>query len=199
VKIMRISLHPWSNTPARTWSRDEIMWGIPRRHGYSDIEDPRAHAGITQHAFPIGQNGRAICGNEPPKRSTSINPIPEPQLALASPLYNPICSTCQALLVDSSHDTPLPQSMRPLVAIPVEVRRSAPLAVPVAEVTHVVDVDPRRRAIPLPGPANLRTLEHFDRETGESPAPTRRSRRGSVRRGGTITLASGEPFVESER
>jgi hypothetical protein len=169
------------------WGHDEVMWGIPRRHGYSDIEDPSAHEGITQHAFPIDRNDRAICGNEPPKRVTSLNPVPTPQLALPSPLYNPRCQDCQKLLVgNGGHRRPEPE-LHPTIAIHVEPDR--PVAIN-------VEADPIPEVIQLPPPAIPWVAEPVLAE--DPPAQRRKSSRRSVRRGGTAMVASGEPTVDIE-
>jgi hypothetical protein len=173
------------------------MWGIPRRHGYSDIEDPRAHSGIPQHAFPFDRNDRAICGFEPPKRSTWLNPVPQPQLALASPAYNPRCQDCLRLLVGRSQHAPDLGDLRPAVAIPIEADRPL-VAIPLpAGLGHAGPVQPREavEAVHAVQPAEeVETLAPVDTEVGQ--AQRRKSSRRSVRRGGTISVATGEPFVE---
>jgi len=198
--MVRIRLLPGSTAPDQLWAHDDVMWGIPRRHGYSDIEDPRAHSGIAQHAFPIGRNERAICGNEPPKRSTWLNPIPLPQLALASPRYNPRCSDCNKLLVGISQHTRPTLDLHPPHAIPVEADPqfvAIPLpgrATPWTAEPWSVEPDPHRVAIPLPGPATPWIAKPLSVEASQTQK--RKSTRRSVRRGGTTMVAPGEPLVE---
>lgn len=196
--MVRIRLLPGSRALDQLWAHDEVMWGIPRRHGYSDIEDPRAHSGITQHAFPMDKNDRAICGNEPQKRATSLNPVPLPQLALASPIYNPRCGDCQKLLTGASRHAGPARDLDTLVAIPIEADpkiAAIPITIPVRPLPMkgVAVGDPLVPII-LPGPAtqwtNPRTTDAM-RETPKQP-----TRRRSVRRGGTATVAPGELSVE---
>jgi hypothetical protein len=172
---MRIRLLPGSNSPGQMWAHDEVLWGIPRRHGYSDIDDPRAHSGIAQHAFPLGHNERAICGNEPPKRPTWINPVPHAQLAVPSPIYNPRCQDCQRLLVGRPGLDRRTRDLFGSVAIPIEVD---PLAAPIS--LEAIE--------PLPPPETI-GVEAIQ-------PPRRKSSRRSVRRGGTTTVEPGEPIVE---
>jgi len=172
---MRVRLLPGSNTQGEMWAHDEVLWGIPRRHGFSDIDDPRAHSGIPQHAFPLGHNERAICGNEPPKRPTWINPIPQPQLAVPSPIYNPRCQDCQRLLVGSAELGRPTRNLFPSVAIPIEV-------------------DPQAAPISFAAPEVFQPAEIIGIEASQ-PARRKSSRR-SVRRGGTTTVEAGEPIVE---
>lgn len=79
------------------WFDDEVLWGVPRREGFSDTSDPLAHKGLTQHAFEFGIDERAICGFEPPRRPSRSYRDPRPQLALAG-TDNPRCPKCAALL-----------------------------------------------------------------------------------------------------
>ena len=75
----------------------EFMWGVPRREGHSDTDDPTAHTGVIQHAFEFGRDDRAICGFEPPKRSTRAYPDARPQLAVPG-RNNPRCRKCEVLV-----------------------------------------------------------------------------------------------------
>jgi hypothetical protein len=43
-------------------SADEIVWGVRRKLGYSEIDDPSAHRGLIQHAFVAGRYEVALCG-----------------------------------------------------------------------------------------------------------------------------------------
>ena len=84
----------------RTVTRDpdSVLWGVARREGCNDLDDPRAHAGLTQHAFALGQDDRALCGFRPPRRRSPFSPEPRPELAGASSDYNPTCRACVSLV-----------------------------------------------------------------------------------------------------
>lgn len=45
-------------------SADQIIWGVRRKYGYNEIDDPSAHRGLQQHAFVVGDYGRALCGTK---------------------------------------------------------------------------------------------------------------------------------------
>jgi len=79
----------------------DVLWGIPLRPRHSDDDDPAAHRGSVQHAYPIGIDARAICGYEPPKYQTAGGPS-RAALALASDAYNPRCLKCSALISTAS-------------------------------------------------------------------------------------------------
>ena len=50
-------------SPAATASSaDQIIWGVRRKLGYSEIFDPSVHRGREQHAFVIGDYSVALCG-----------------------------------------------------------------------------------------------------------------------------------------
>jgi hypothetical protein len=91
---------------ARHWSENELIWGVPRRPGYDDQDDPKAHAGLTQHAFEPGNDETAICGFEPPKRSSGPLAKPRPQLAMPSARLNPRCPKCARLVLTPSVPVP---------------------------------------------------------------------------------------------
>ena len=74
----------------------DVIWGVGRREGYSDTDDPAQHSGVTQHAFMAGQDRQAICGYEPPRRRAAIGQV-RPQLATVGPA-NPRCPRCEAVL-----------------------------------------------------------------------------------------------------
>lgn len=76
---------------------DDVLWGVARREGYSDTDDPTQHDAVVQHAFEFGTDKRAICGFEPPRRRSRVTATPHPQLAIPGP-SNPRCPRCEALL-----------------------------------------------------------------------------------------------------
>ncbi|MDP8904233.1 MAG: hypothetical protein M3N29_02755 [Chloroflexota bacterium] len=80
----------------RTWLESEVIWGVALREGHSDDGDPQAHAGALAHAFEIGNDERALCGFEPPKRAHATYRTPRAQLALPSAKHNPRCRKCAA-------------------------------------------------------------------------------------------------------
>jgi hypothetical protein len=75
----------------------EVMWGVPRREGLSDTDDPSAHSGVMQHAFEFGRDERAICGFEPPKRPSRAYRDARSQLAVPG-RDNPKCRKCEVLV-----------------------------------------------------------------------------------------------------
>ena len=84
------------------WAEDALIWGVPRRAGYDDHDDPKAHAGLVQHAFEVGSDERAICGFVPPKRASGPTAKPRPQLALPSTKLNPRCPKCVRLIAQNA-------------------------------------------------------------------------------------------------
>src|SRR5919106_4009902 len=43
-------------------SADQIIWGVRRKYGYNEIDDPSVHRGLEQHAFVVGDYDAALCG-----------------------------------------------------------------------------------------------------------------------------------------
>ncbi len=84
---------------------DNILWGVPRREGYSDTDDPLVHEGLVQHAFLLGEDDQALCGIRPPHRLSRADKTPRPQLALAGPA-NPRCPKCEAALAAGTIGSP---------------------------------------------------------------------------------------------
>lgn len=67
----------------------DIEWGIRRRSGYSQMDDPVAHRGLVQHAFLMGVDTRAICGYKPLRwRQRRAAPLAIPTSE------NPYCPEC---------------------------------------------------------------------------------------------------------
>ena len=70
-------------------SPDEIIWGVRRKYGYNEIDDPSVHRGLEQHAFVVGDYGRALCGAKSYGRRKPSN------IRLAVPTEeNPSCRKC---------------------------------------------------------------------------------------------------------
>jgi hypothetical protein len=92
-----MSNSPRSRQTTGPWFEQDVLWGVPRRAGYSDTDDPEQHAGVTQHAFELGLDERAICGFVAPRRRSMASLETRPQLATAGP-DNPRCSRCDALI-----------------------------------------------------------------------------------------------------
>ena len=80
------------------FDEDQVIWGVPRRAGLDEQDDPKAHAGLTQHAFQPGNDDRAICGFEPPKRAGGPTAKPRAQLAVPNSRLNPRCPKCLKLI-----------------------------------------------------------------------------------------------------
>src|SRR3954447_2754765 len=74
-----------------------VLWGVPRREGSSDTDDPLVHAGLVQHAFVLGQDEQALCGYKTPKYATTADKTARPRLALAG-RDNPRCRKCTVAL-----------------------------------------------------------------------------------------------------
>ena len=74
-------------------SPDEIVWGVRRKIGYSEIDDPSVHSGLTQHAFSLSDYGIALCGTK-----TYGQRRPE-YIRLAVPTQeNPVCRECSTAI-----------------------------------------------------------------------------------------------------
>jgi hypothetical protein len=86
------------NRQRRLYTEDDLLWGVPRRSGYDQQDDPKAHAGQMQHAFEPGNDERAICGFESPKRASGATQKPKPQLAVPTARLNPRCPKCVRLI-----------------------------------------------------------------------------------------------------
>jgi len=83
---------------APLYEEEQVIWGVPRRAGLDEQDDPKAHGGLTQHAFELGNDERAICGFEPPKRASGPTAKPRAQLAVPNPRLNPRCPKCVKLI-----------------------------------------------------------------------------------------------------
>src|SRR5688572_8511526 len=175
------------------WFDDEVLWGVPRREGYSDTSDPLAHKGLTQHAFEFGIDERAICGFEPPRRPSRNYRDPRPQLALAG-TDNPRCPKCAALL-----------GRRGAVAadeVATEQRDAedtSAQAVGIAE--RALAERPSKFAPREPGWDLRQTVEVNGETNGDEPEDTapqaerRPAGRRSVRRGGIAVVPAGRKSI----
>jgi hypothetical protein len=138
------------------FSWGEVVWGVRRRRGYGPMDDPRAHAGRTQHAFLASDEAKALCGYRSQRRFSRRLAVP---LAAATG-YNPFCRRCLSAIPDS------------------EVARET--IADVAEPNPVVRIDIHQWPVPevasgaifLPGPAPTRA----------GAMPTSSSRRRNHRR-----------------
>jgi len=91
-----------------------LLWGVRRRRGFSDLYDPRAHDGLTQHAFIVGNDVRAVCGFRPYRWRGQAVPLTAARDA------NPQCRKCLNVIsmsssVDQAQDS-LTSESAPLVA-----------------------------------------------------------------------------------
>lgn len=79
------------------FANDEISWGVRRRPGFSEFDDPSAHSGLIQHAFLYGTDAQALCGYRPHPwtRGRSVR-------VAAATHSNPPCASCRAAIAMSS-------------------------------------------------------------------------------------------------
>jgi hypothetical protein len=123
------------------FDNDDINWGVGRRPGFSEFDDPSAHRDLIQHAFLDGTDARALCGYRPHRwhRGRSV------RVAAATHL-NPQCANCKAAMAMSSAAEPfvipiVPDPLRRVLAWP-----AAALPIPIA----ATPVKRRRRARATP-------------------------------------------------
>jgi hypothetical protein len=148
------------------------MWGVPRREGHSDTDDPLAHAGLVQHAFLLGQDERALCGFAPPKRVSRTDMTARPQLALAG-RDNPRCAKCTALV-------------------------SATARAPQGDAEDSPDVSPEPMGGQEISADDPDLSGDPDDETADGSEPDAPRRRSSVRQGGRATVPAGRRSVVTE-
>jgi hypothetical protein len=171
------------------WFEDEVLWGVPRREGYSDTSDPLAHTGLTQHAFEFGIDDRAICGFEPPRRPSRSYRDPRPQLALAG-TDNPRCPRCAALLER--------RSAIGVDELAPEQRGGETLAQAAGIPHRSLEERPSKFAPREPGWELRQTVETDGDDAGEAaPQAERRTTAGrrSVRRGGIAVVPAGRKSI----
>src|SRR5687767_9553373 len=70
-------------------SADQIIWGVRRKYGYNEIDDPSAHRGLEQHAFTVRDYGVALCG----AKSYGLRKPRHIRLAVPTE-QNPACRKC---------------------------------------------------------------------------------------------------------
>jgi len=71
---------------------DDVRWGVKRRTGFSEIDDPLAHGTAQAHAYVAGNDRLALCGYRPYRRARQ-----QPLVSLALPtLDNPDCESCRS-------------------------------------------------------------------------------------------------------
>jgi hypothetical protein len=126
---------------SRSMPAGAVLWGVVRREGLSDLDDPSAHAGLAQHAYPVDRDEEAVCGYRPPRRRNLFGSEPRVELAVASSLYNPACERCVAAVgvpgdaendVMAAHETPVeaPPPLTPPALVneePLTAALSAPV------------------------------------------------------------------------
>jgi hypothetical protein len=183
---------------------ENILWGVPRREGYSDTDDPLVHEGLVQHAFVMGNDERALCGAEAPRRLSRADTVPRAQLALPGPA-NPRCRRCEAVLAEAARiiteATPVPQ------VAPAPSGEAAP-AQP-SQGGPVADATPRTSTwMPRAGEgsgaerlspgAGGEPGAHAAEEDDEADEPHVSHPRGRVRRGGLVTIPAGRESVVAE-
>jgi hypothetical protein len=79
--------------PALDFRLSDVSWGVKRRPGFSEFDDPQAHATSTAHAFVSGNDALAICGYRPYRRRRHSS------VTLAAPSeQNPECERCRSIL-----------------------------------------------------------------------------------------------------
>ena len=189
-----------------------VMWGVPRREGSSDTDDPLVHVGVVQHAFALGQDDRALCGFKTPKYATTGDKTPRPRLALAG-RDNPRCRKCTAavaLAPGHVDDEVAPEA----AAAGSEVSSveaaldEVELVLPVDGAQEDVDDDvpagdPSENGAAQPVEAAVQEAEagSDDSEGSEERSDTQTTtragakRRTSVRRGGRVTVPAGRRSV----
>ena len=97
---------------ARVLANDQVIWGVPIRAGFSELDDPSYHGGLTGHAFFAGNDHVAACGYRPPRRRfLSRRHV---KLGLPSAQINPMCRECTEIVA----------LLRRPVAVPVTPARS---------------------------------------------------------------------------
>ncbi len=170
-----------------------VLWGVPRREGHSDTDDPLAHHGLVQHAFVMGNDARALCGFAPPKRSSRADRTPRPQLALPGQ-SNPPCRKCVALLEAAASRVEVaqhPAEAQPAHPAPHDTPAAPPMprssrAWPVGSTPRSTTWTPRAEPDPsAPGE------EEIDEIVVSHPS-------ARVRRGGLVTVPAGRQSVVAE-
>jgi hypothetical protein len=153
-------------------SWDDVVWGVRRRRGYSPIDDPRAHAGRTQHAFPCGSDAKALCGYRSQGRLGRRFAVP---LASATE-YNPYCRRCLSAIPESwaARESVVDATEPSPIAAPAPVGRMDIHLWPMPEVAN--------GPILLPGPSAAHASTTNVNATDQNSVRTSSSRRRNKRR-----------------
>lgn len=178
-----------------------VLWGVPRRDGASDTDDPLAHVGVVQHAFVLGQDDRAVCGFKTPRYPTVADRSSRPRLALAGP-DNAKCPRCRAVLASSGGTLevlapatePAGDGQEPLL----DIQPLASVDGDATEIPSATDVGAEEAR--QDDPPGRETNGREDDATRESAEPDARlsttvRRRASVRQGGRVTVPTGRRSV----
>ena len=178
---------------ADMWATDEILWGIQRLPEFSEIDNPRAHAGLVQHAFPFGRDELAVCGFTPrPRHHWRLSP-----LAVPSSQYNPTCRRCSSLVRPAALTPSASTELHSALSSPsgwqdrsIPTVREAPVrslaSAPDDRTWHeFAGSSPRTR------PAAIDPVPTPDAGSLSSTKPPRRSRRRR-RSSGTVVVQPGE-------
>lgn len=139
---------------------DNILWGVPRREGYSDTDDPLVHEGLVQHAFLMGEDDQALCGLRPARRLSRADRTPRAQLALAGPA-NPRCEKCEAALAAGTISSP---------STFVAQARPEPPSVAKPTASPPADEKPAAPPVPAESPESQAASEPADDKAASEPA-----------------------------
>ena len=142
-------------------SRDSVMWGVRRRGGFSEFDDPLAHRGRVKHAFVFGSETRAVCGYRPVRWGRSGVPLAAPTE------HNPACQGCLAGVTGAIALGPT----RPLTIWPeVALELRAPIPGPVVVAASNQKSTARRRR-QLSGAAGTTRSRSSRRAAGKVATP----------------------------
>ena len=135
-RMSRFSARPDS---AGVFAIDKVMWGVPIRTGFSELDDPWYHRGLTGHAFLVGDDQAALCGYQPRRRGFLSRR--RPKLGLPSDRINPMCRECAQSVALLCRPLAVPVTpVRSRVPVPIRVQ---PAGTPRFDPT-VVGSAPRR-------------------------------------------------------
>jgi hypothetical protein len=116
---------------AAIFPADDVLWGIPIREGFDELDDPWYHRGVMQHAFLLGNDRVALCGF----RSPLFGPRDRrrPRLGLPMGDANPFCEGCVRRVGPARHAIPIapPPGRVPVpMGMPGTLRPSLPAVPP---------------------------------------------------------------------
>lgn len=161
----------------------DVLWGVARREDHSDTDDPLAHKGLVQHAFLLGNDDRAICGFQAPKRLTRADRSPRAQLALAG-TDNPRCTKCTTLIASAT--------------APEGEESDEPAASTMDSAAGMAAADAQPAAPRAPEWSPRTVAPTAESEGDDESSAARPARRSSVRRGGRITVPVGRRSAVAE-